>query len=124
MAKKKKVPLNVLVKEETRGAVKFLAETLERSQGEVVDEAVEFYEAHNGGESRVVVSYPPPQPTEANDPRRVLAETEQRLNVKPRETATEQAMRERAERAARVAALDKSAGDRSDIDRSDEYVSG
>lgn len=50
MAKKPKVPLNVLVKEETRGAVKFLAEALECSQGEVVDAAVRLFESQQDGE--------------------------------------------------------------------------
>lgn len=40
MAKKPKVPLNVLVVEGTRSEVRRLAEVLECSQGEVVDRAV------------------------------------------------------------------------------------
>jgi hypothetical protein len=40
MARKKRVPLNRLVTEETFNSVKALAVTLERSEGEVIDLAV------------------------------------------------------------------------------------
>lgn len=40
-------------------SVKSLAVVLECGEGEVLDQAVEFFEAHNGGEARVVVSDAP-----------------------------------------------------------------
>ena len=64
MAKEKKVPLNRLVTVETFSAVKRLAEDLRCSEGVVIDQAVEFYDAHNGGAERVVVSHPLPRASE------------------------------------------------------------
>lgn len=46
-----------------------------------------------------------------------------RQGLPPRETGSERAARERRERQERARALDKSGGDRDDIDRGDEYVS-
>lgn len=104
MAKEKKVPLNRLVTSETFGVVKRLAVDLKCSEGVVIDQAVEFFDAHNGGEERVVVSYPPAKVPEApsapaseSDPKGIPGVTKG-LPADHPETSRERVVREKAER--------------------------
>jgi len=52
------VAIAPMVAPATKTTLKELAGKLGKSQGEVIDEAVEFYDAHSGGENRIVTSRP------------------------------------------------------------------
>jgi hypothetical protein len=89
MAKAKRIPLNRLVKPETFETVKMLAEALERSEGEIIDQSVKFFEAHQGGEEgRVVVSYPTPQASGSTSPQTESPKTGLRCNHCPQRRFT------------------------------------
>lgn len=124
MAKPKKIALNRWVLPITLESVKSLAEVLECGEGEVLDQAVEFFEAHNGGEARVTVSYPTlanPSIPSAALPAAGNLPAPPTPNRPVRESGYERAQREKRERYDRTAALDSV--DDPSIDRSDEYVS-